>query len=339
MSKFSALMGLSARSAGVVSRRACLAGVALICALGAMPAGAASYPDRPITIILPFPPGGPTDIIGRILAPEMSKALGQQVVIDNRPGAAGNVGIPVAARAKPDGYTLLLVSSGMAVSQVMFKNLTYDPIKDFTPISVLVAQPSAIAVKADSPFKNVADLVAAAKAKPGALNYSSPGVGTKSHLAGERMKLLAGVDIVHIPYSGSGPATQAVLEGTAEVGFLGLASVDAQVKSGNFRALGVTGAKRWFTLPDVPTMEELGYVGFVSESTQSLYAPAGTPKPIIDLLSKTITDIFAKPEVRKVVENAGFAIVASSPEELGKNLVADIADIQDIVNRAKLKID
>jgi tripartite-type tricarboxylate transporter receptor subunit TctC len=302
-------------------------------------AKAASYPDKPVTVIVPFPPGGPTDIIARIVAEQLSKEFGQQFVIDNRPGAAGNIGIAATARMKPDGYTLMVVSSGMAVSQAVYSNLAYDPIKDFDPISILVAQPSSVVVRTESPIKSIAELVAAAKAKPGALNYSSPGVGTKSHLAGERLKLVTGADIVHIPYAGSGPATQALLEGTADVGFLGLASVEPLVKAGKFRALGVTGATRWFTLPDVPTMVESGFPGFVSESTQSVFAPAGTPPEVIDAVSKKIAAIFQKPDVRAIAEKAGFQIVASTPEQLKTHLAADIVEIKDTVKKAGLKID
>ena len=250
------------------------------------PSGArAVYPERVISLIVPFPAGGPTDIIARIVSIALQRSLGQSVIVDNRGGGGGNVGIGFVARATPDGYTLLLTSTAIAVNPALFKNLPYDPIKDFAPICELVNAPNVLFVRADSGIKTLADLIARAKAAPGTFNYASPGVGTKSHLAGEQLKLRAGIDMVHIPYRGGGPATMAVLDGTVQVGSVALAPVEPLIKDGKFRALAVTGAQRWFSLPDVPTMIESGFPGFVSDTFNALFAPAGTPPEIVALLS------------------------------------------------------
>src|SRR5712664_2224465 len=224
----------------------------------------AAWPDRPITLIVPFAPGGPTDIIARILATSLHMSLGQPVIIDNRAGAAGNTGMGVAAHATPDGYTLLLTSTSIVVNPALFKNLPYDPFRDFVPISELVNAPNVLIVKSGSSIKTLADLVAQAKADPNKFNYSSPGAGTKSHLTGELLKLRAGIQMVHVPFRGAGPAAQAVLSNTTQVGSVALAAAETLIQDGQLRALAVTSEKRWFSLPNVPTMIEQGFPGFVS---------------------------------------------------------------------------
>ena len=242
----------------------------------------AAYPERPITFIVPFAAGGPTDIIARILAIALSQTLGQNVIVDNRGGGAGNIGIGLAARATPDGYTLLLTSTAIAVNPALFKNLPYDPFRDFVPITELVNAPNVLFVRTNSDIKTLAELIAQAKASPDKFNYASPGAGTKSHLTGELLKLRAGINMVHMPFRGGGPATQAVVAGTTQVGSVALAPVEPLVKAGQLRALAVTGAERWFSLPDVPTMIELGFPGFVSDTFNALFAPAGTPREIVE---------------------------------------------------------
>ena len=200
----------------------------------------ADYPDRPVTMIVPFAPGGPADIIGRILSTFMPQTLGQSVVIENRGGAAGNIGMGQAARAKPDGYTLLMTSTAISVNTALFTNLPYDPIKDFAPITELVNAPNVLVVRPDSGIATIADLVARAKAQPNTFSYGSPGAGTKSHLTGEQLKLRAGIDMVHVPFRGAGPAAQAVLAGQLQVASVALAAAEPLVKSGDLRALAVT---------------------------------------------------------------------------------------------------
>jgi len=305
--------------------------------LGAGIPARAAYPDRPITLIVPFAPGGPTDIIARILATALGQSLGQQVIVDNRGGAAGNIGMGMAARATPDGYTLLLTSTAIAVNTALFKNLPYDPFKDFMPISELVAAPNVIIVHPDSGIRSIAELVARAKAEPAAFNYASPGAGTKSHLTGEMLKLRAGIEMVHIPFRGAGPAAQAVLAKTTQVGSVALPAAEPLVQGGQLRALAVTGTKRWFSLPDVPTMIESGFPGFVSDTFNALFAPAGTPPEIIALLVKESRAAFERPQAIEQAHRAGFEITAGTPEQLAARVAAEIPMVKELVEKAGIK--
>ena len=297
----------------------------------------AAYPERVITLIVPFAAGGPTDIIARIVSLAFQKSLGQSVIVDNRGGGGGNPGMAIAARATPDGYTLLLTSTAIAVNPALYNNLPYDPFKDFTPICELVNAPNVLFVRADSDIKSVADLIARAKAAPGALNYSSPGAGTKSHLTAEQLKLRAGVDMVHIPYRGGGPATMAVLEGTVHVGSVALAPVEPLIKEGKFRALAVTGAERWFSLPEVPTMIESGFPGFVSDTFNALFAPAGTPLEIIALLARESQAALKTPEAREQAHRAGYQIVGGTPDQLAARLKSEVPAVKELVSRLGIK--
>jgi tripartite-type tricarboxylate transporter receptor subunit TctC len=313
-------------------------GAMLMAALLGFPqAAAAAYPDKNITLIVPFAPGGPTDIIARILSAAFQKSLGQSVIVDNRGGAAGNIGMALAARAVPDGYTLLLTSTAIAVNPALFSKLGYDSVKDFAPISELVSAPNVIIVRPDSGILTLADLVARAKAKPGTFNYASPGVGTKSHLTGEELKLRAGIEMTHVPYKGAGPAALAVLEGTVQVGSVALAAADQLVKSGQLRALAVTGAERWFSLPDVPTMIESGYPGFVSDTFNALFAPAGTPAPIVETLVKASQASMRSPDALEQAHNAGFEVVAGTPEQLAARLATEIPAVKQLAAKIGIK--
>lgn len=297
----------------------------------------AEYPERTVVLLVPFAPGGPTDIIARILAESLGRSLHQTFIVENRPGAAGNIGMGIAARAQPDGYTLLLTSTAIAVNSALYKKLPYDPFKDFAPISELVDSPNIVVVNAKSDINSIADLVAAAK-KPGSkFNYASPGVGTKSHLTGEELKQRAGIEMAHIPYRGAGPAAAAVLEGTVQVGSVALPAAEAMVKSGQLKALAVTGPKRWFSMPDVPTMIEAGYPGFVSETFSALFAPAGTPKAIVDLLAAHCREAFKNQRAIDMAHAAGFEIVAGPPEELTARMNKEIPAVKALVERAGIK--
>jgi tripartite-type tricarboxylate transporter receptor subunit TctC len=313
------------------------AAVALLLAAPARAPAQTNYPTRPITLIVPFAAGGPTDIIARILAQALTQTLGQSVIVDNRQGAGGNIGIALVARANPDGHTLLLTSTAIAVNPALFQNLPYDPIKDFAPISELVNAPNVLFVRPESGITSIADLVAKAKAEPDKFNYASPGVGTKSHLTGELLKLRAGINIVHVPYRGGGPATQAVVAGTTQVGSVALAPVEPLIKSGTIRALAVTGATRWFSLPDVPTMIESGYPGFVSDTFNALFAPAGTPPEVLALLIKETRAAMQRPEAREAARRAGYEIVAGTPEQLTARVLAEIRGVKELVARAGIK--
>jgi tripartite-type tricarboxylate transporter receptor subunit TctC len=297
----------------------------------------AAYPDRTVTLMVPFAPGGPTDIIARILAESLGRSLHQTFIVENRPGAAGNIGMGLAARARPDGYTLLLTSTAIAVNPALYKNLPYDPFKDFAPISELVDSPNIIVVSAKSHINSIADLVKAAKAPGAKFNYSSPGIGTKSNLTGEELKQRAGIAMAHIPYRGAGPAAAAVLEGTVQVGSVALPAAAPMVESGQLKALAVTGPKRWFSMPNVPTMIESGYPGFVSETFSALFAPAGTPQQIIDLLAEHCRDAFKEERALKMAHAAGFVVVVSTPAELKAHMEHEIPAVKALVARAGLK--
>lgn len=315
---------------------------AVVAALLLMPAGAAAqapapYPSRTVFLVVPFPAGGPTDIIARIVAGALQQSLGQNVVVDNRAGAGGNPGMAYVARANPDGYTLLFTSTAIAVNPGLHANLPYDPIKDFAPISEIVNAPNVLFVRPDSGIASIADLVAKAKAEPDKYNYASPGVGTKSHLTGELLKLRAGINIQHIPYRGGGPATQALVAGTVHVGSVALAPVEPLIKAGTVKALAVTGATRWYSLPEVPTMIESGFPGFVSDTFNAMFAPAGTPPEIVALLVREVRAAMQRPEAAEAARKYGYQIVAGTPEELRTRLIAEIQGVKELVARAGIK--
>jgi tripartite-type tricarboxylate transporter receptor subunit TctC len=303
----------------------------------AAPPAQAAYPERPITLVVPFAPGGPSDIIGRILSIALSQSLGQQVIIDNRGGAAGNIGMGQVARATPDGYTLLMTSTAIAVNPALFKNLPYDPFKDFVPISELVNAPNVLVVHPDSGISSVAELVAQARANPAKFNYASPGAGTKSHLTGELLKLRAGIEMVHIPFRGAGPAAQAVLAKTTQVGSVALAAAETLIQDGQLRALAVTSEKRWFSLPNVPTMIEAGYPGFISDTFNALFAPAGTPPDIVALLVREARAAFQRPDAREQARKAGFEVVAGTPEQLTARVASEVPAVRELVAKAGIK--
>jgi tripartite-type tricarboxylate transporter receptor subunit TctC len=313
---------------------------ALVAALSPAAAWAQqAYPSRTITLVVPFPAGGPTDIIARIVATSLQQALGQNVIVDNRAGGGGNLGIAYVARANPDGYTLLFTSTAIAVNPGLFANLPYDPLKDFAPISEIVNAPNVLFVRPDSGINSIAELVAKAKAEPNKLNYASPGVGTKSHLTGELLKLRAGLDIQHIPYRGGGPATQALVAGTVQLASVALAPVEPLIKSGTVRALAVTGATRWYSLPEIPTMIESGYPGFVSDTFNAMFAPADTPPEIVALLVKEVREAMKRPDAIEAARKFGYQVVAGTPEQMSARLIAEIKGVKELVARAGIKAE
>jgi tripartite-type tricarboxylate transporter receptor subunit TctC len=300
------------------SRRAFLqaSGFALAAASGIAPktVHAANYPDRPIKIIVPFAPGGPTDIMARIVATHLGEAIGGTLVVENRPGAGGNIGIGIAAHADPDGYTLLITSSAYVVNPGLYAKIPYDPYKDFAPIAELGTSPNVILVDPKLGVNSIADLVARAKANPNELNYASPGIGTTPHLSGELFKITAGVNLTHVPFSGAGPAIQAILAGTTQVAFAALPPAHPHIESGALRALAVTGEHRWFDLPNVPTMIELGYKDFISDTLQGFLAPAKTPPAVVELLAARSTEILKVAKTAEQLRNDGFEVIANGPD-------------------------
>jgi tripartite-type tricarboxylate transporter receptor subunit TctC len=278
-------------------------------------ARAQSYPSRTITLIIPFPPGGSTSLVGRVIADKMSRLLGQSIVVDNRAGAGGTVGTKAAAKADPDGYTLLLGYTGtLAVGPSLYKNVGYDPRKDFAPIGMIGNAPTSLVVHPGFPAKTVAELIAFAKANPGKVNFGSAGTGTVSHITGEYFARSAGIRLMHIPYKGTGPELSDLLGGHIPMGFAPIPATHANVSAGLLRALAVTGTTRSNLLPDVPTMIEAGVPGFDASLYYGLVAPAGTPRPVIDKLNRELRAALASEEVKKQLGLDGTEITPGTPE-------------------------
>jgi tripartite-type tricarboxylate transporter receptor subunit TctC len=314
-----------------------LIGTAATCSLGAARAKAAGYPERPVKIIVPFAPAGPTDIMARILVAHLGEAIGGTVIVENKPGAGGNIGIGGVAHAEPDGYTLLITSSAYVVNPGLYAKIPYDPYTDFAPIAELGTSPNVILVDPKLGVNSVADLIARAKANPNELNYASPGIGTTPHLSGELFKIVGGIQITHVPFSGAGPAIQAVLSGTTQVAFAALPPAHPHIESGALKALAVTGAHRWFDLQDVPTMVELGYRDFVSDTFQGFMAPAKTPPAIVELVSAKSIEILKRPAIAEQLRNNGFEVIANGPGGMRKRIDDEVPKWRDIVAKAGIK--
>lgn len=284
------------------------------------------YPGRPVRLVVPFAPGGGTDMIARIMAPRIADSLGQQVVVDNRPGAAGIIGAEAVARAQPDGQTLLIALTGtLAINPSLYRKLPYEPLSSFAPISLLATSPNILVVHPSIPVRTVTQLIALAKARPGELNFASSGTGGAPHLAGELFNRLAGINIVHVPYKGAGPALTDVLGGHVSSMFSALPPVLPHVKSGKLRALAITAAKRSALAPGLPTMAEKGVPGFEVSSWFGMLAPAGTPKEIIDRLNKEAVGALASAEVKDKFALQGLEPMTSTPDGFSAFIRTEIA--------------
>jgi tripartite-type tricarboxylate transporter receptor subunit TctC len=273
------------------------------------------YPSKPIRLIVTYPPGGGADLMARLVAPKMSETLGQPVVVENKPGASGQIGASEVARAAPDGYTLMLDAANHAVNPSLYASLPYDPAKAFQPISLLVRFPNMLVVTPTFPAKDVHELIAIAKSKPGTVAFASSGNGSAQHLAGELFRQKASVEMTHIPYKGGGPALNDVIGGQVPVFFANMASGLPHVKGGRLRALAVTGAKRSPALPDAPTMAEAGLAGYEVYEWNAIFAPAGTPAPVVAKLSDAIARALQAPDVRERIAGLGGEIAALDPPE------------------------
>lgn len=298
----------------------------------------ADYPERQITMIVCFPAGGGTDIAARLINSQLGEALGKPVVIENRGGAGGNIGIAAAARAPADGYTLLVCSSAYVVNPSLYAQVSYDPFKDFVPIMVIGASPNAFVVPAQSDIRSMPQLVARAKAAPGQLNWTSPGAGTTPYLAGELLKLRTGVQMLHIPFAGAGPATTAVLGGQVDLYTANIGSLMPLIEAGKVRPIAVTSRERWPDLPDAPSLEELGIRDAVSDTFQGIYAPGGTPQPIIDRLVKELSAILSRDDVREKFTKAGLPVVAEGPDMFRARIAREVPMYKEIIDQAGLKI-
>lgn len=311
----------------------CIAGVEAITTMAR-----AEYPERQITMIVCFPAGGGTDIAARLINSQLGEALGKPVVIENRGGAGGNIGIAAAARAPADGYTLLVCSSAYVVNPSLYAQASYDPFKDFVPVMVIGASPNAFVVPAQSGIRSIAELIARAKAAPGQLNWTSPGAGTTPYLAGELLKLRTGVQMLHIPFAGAGPATTAVLGGQVDLYTANIGSLIPLIDAGKVRPIAVTSRERWPDLPDAPSLEELGIRDAVSDTFQGIYAPGGTPQPIIDRLVKELSAILSRDDVREKFTKAGLPVVAEGPDMFRARIAREVPMYKEIIDQAGLKI-
>jgi tripartite-type tricarboxylate transporter receptor subunit TctC len=296
------------------------------------------YPERQITMIVCFPAGGGTDIAARLINTQLGEALGKPVIVENRGGAGGNIGIAAAARAAGDGYTLLVCSSAYVVNPSLYAQASYDPLKDFIPVMVIGASPNAFVVPAQSDIKSMAELIAKAKASPGKLNWTSPGAGTTPYLAGELLKLRTGINMLHIPFPGAGPATTAVLGGQLDMYTANIGSLMALIDAGKVRPIAVTSGRRWPDLPNVPSLEELGIKNAESDTFQGIYAPAGTPQPIVERLVKELTAILNRGDIRDKFIKAGLPVVAEGPDVFRARIAREVPMYKEIIEQAGLRI-
>jgi tripartite-type tricarboxylate transporter receptor subunit TctC len=299
---------------------------------------AQAWPAKPIRLMVPFPPGGSTDIVARIVAQKLGERLGQSMIIENRGGAGGTLGTAVVAKAAPDGYTLAVASTSThVVAPSVYTKLDYDPVKDFAPISLMAVSPYLLVVTPSVPVKSLQELVALAKKQPGKLNYASAGVGSTTHLAMEMLKSVSGTYMLHIPYNGNGPAGTAVVGGQVEVLFGSLPSILPHAKSGRLRALAVGTPKRSASLPEVPTVAESGYPGFDASLWLAIMAPAGTPQPILDRLQKEIVSIVGAADTREALDKAGAEPVTSTPAELAAMIRDGVSKYAQVIKSAGIK--
>jgi tripartite-type tricarboxylate transporter receptor subunit TctC len=303
-------------------------------------AAAQGYPAKLVRIVVPFPPSGGSDVIARIFVPKFAEGLGQQLLVDNRSGANGNVGTEIVARAAPDGYTLLFNGSGtLAINPSLYEKLAYDPVRDFAPISLVVLQPHVLVVHPSVPAKSVKELIALAQAQPGKLNFASSGSGSLAHLAGEMFKMMARVEMVHVPYKGAAPSLVDLVAGQVHLVFSSSPSVMPHVKASRLRGLAVTTAKRVVAMPELPTIVESGLPGFIVTGWYGLLAPAGTPGNIIARLNSDIVSTLRQPDVRQKLVDLGLEVETSAPQGFGDFIKAEIAKYAKVVRSANVRVD
>ncbi len=303
------------------------------------PAQAEDYPTKPIHVIVPFTPGGGTDTICRLVVDKLGPELGTQIVVENRPGAGGTIGTAIVANADPDGYTLAWVSGSHTINPALYKNLQYDPVTDFEPITMPASGPGVLVVDPGLGVNSVKELIELLKSKPGEINYASAGIGTPPHLSAELFKLRTGTDMVHVAYKGNSPAFVDMLAGRVSVFFPTIPSSLQYIKSGQLKALAVTTAKRSSVLPDVPTMREAGVENYATGSYYGVLAPAGTPKETVDKLQQAIVKVLNDPEMKAKITEFGLEVEGSTPEEFADFLKADVAKWQEVVTKANIKVE
>ena len=319
-------------------------------ALGAVTVAAASlsgtahaadaYPSKPITLVIPFSPGGSTDILGRLLAQKLGEGMKANVIVENKPGANGTIGVDRVAKSAPDGYTVVLADvGGMAISTSLYPKLPYQPMKDLVPVSLVGRSPLVLTVGTNSPLKSLADLTATAKANPAKLNYPSSGTGGPNHMGGELYAMQANVKVTHVPYKGSAPSVVSLVSGETDFGFLTAVTINSQLKAGNLRALAVAHDSRLPAMPDVPTMDEAGLKGFTADAWFMAAVPAGTPQPIIDRLYQEIAKILPQEDVKAKLDAVGVLPAGLSPKASSEFLAKEIVKWREVVKTAKITLD
>jgi tripartite-type tricarboxylate transporter receptor subunit TctC len=318
----------------------CVVSMALLGAAFAGNSIAQSYPVKPVRMIVPYPPGGGNDGLGRPFAQKLSEKWGQGVLVENRPGASGMIGADLVAKSAPDGYTLLLCGAPEAALNVtIYPKMSYDPVRNFAPVSQLAFSPLALAVHPSLPVRTPREYIALAKKQPGELAYASIGAGSPQHIAGEWMKMLAGINITHVPYKGGGPQLVDIMGGHVHSGFLALPAVAPHIKSGRVRVIGVTSAKRSPTIPDVPTLGESGLAGYDVSQWYGVTVPAGTPAEIIAKIHADLTDIIKMPDIRSRMADLGAEPVGSNPAQFGEHIRAEIAKYRKIVKDTQISVN
>jgi tripartite-type tricarboxylate transporter receptor subunit TctC len=313
---------------------AALAGLA-----AASAASAQDYPNRPVRMIVPFAAGGPTDVIARVVAQKLTEGLGQQVVVDNRAGAGGNIGMGLAATASPDGYTVIVVSSSFVVNPGLYKSIPYDPYKSFVPVSNMAASPNVFTIHPTIPAKSMKDLLTLVSADPKKFSIATPGVGTTPDLSAQLLKLTTKLDFITVPFGGAGPAVGAVVANQVPIGCTALPPTTPHIQGGRLRAIAVTSSKRVGAIPDVPTMAEVGFKGQEADTLQGLLVPAGTPKAIVDRLHGQVVKMMAQPDVKSRVEGLGFDIIASSPAQFAAQVKVEVEKWTRVVKAAGIKVN
>ena len=298
-----------------------------------------SYPTKSIRMIVPFAPGGPTDVIARLVAAKLSERLGQQVVVDNRAGAGGNIGMGMVANATPDGYTIVVVSSSFVVNPGLYSKIPYDPYKSFAPVTNMAASPNVFVAHPSVAAKSMPELIKLIQANPKKFSFATPGIGTTPDLAVALLKLTSKLDVASVPYAGAGPAVTAVIGNQVPLGCMAMPPTTAHIQGGRLRAIAVTSAKRSPALPDVPTMSESGQSGQESETLQGLLVPAGTPRAIVQRLYSDTANILAQPDIKERVTTLGFDIVASTPEQFTAQIKAEVAKWTKVVKDAGVKVE
>ncbi len=305
----------------------------------AQTASAQGWPSRIVKLVVPFTPGGGIDSIGRILGARLTEMWGQQVVIENRPGAGGNIASEFVARSAPDGYTLYISAAGLAVNRYLFESINYDPLADFAPVTLICLFPNVLVVPISSPLRSVGELVARAKGEPGRLTFASPGHGSSPHMSAELFKHMAKVDLTHVPYRGASPAYTDVIAGRVDCTFAVMASGLPLVRSGQLRALGVTTATRVTTAPEIPTIAESGVPGYDTSSWFAFFVPAKTPPEIIAKMHTDSVAVLAEPQIRAKLDALGVVVVGSTPEQLGAHLKAEMERWAPVIKAANIRVN